>query len=499
MTWHFFEVWALLLAAFALGGVLGTLLYIGLAVSPLAEAQLDVADAVYDRLAAIGAYFARWRTPSGYYGLHRDPPAYVMPIPAPDAHGEADLAYAEHGLGPDAYHPHAEPLAGPEKWVEDVAEALNVAEGPEAHEHEGSWSDGDPDWREGEAEWDEETWPEERDALSEAGAVEAAEPLSRDEDEPLYEAFPEAEVDLVEDATFTVEAEATYPDPVEAETSEPPLAAVPEDVVVEPRTEEAPSEVTAAEEAPAEDMPPEASPAAPLLEEPSPEAVPADESPAGGSPIEATEAAAPTEVHDLTAEAPTVEVLPTDVPSAEVPPGEEGADEPPTVEPEQVSEPGPETERAEIPAGAPEPMPEPEPAMVASLPEAALPPPVPPPVPAPIAEPAPVMARQAELPAMRPLTLPGPRNGVQDNLQRIRGIGKKNEELLNSLGIYHFGQIAAWTPAEARWVARHMAFPERIERDDWIGQAIIIATGGDPGLTKPTRRDGEAEESSEAA
>lgn len=98
-----------------------------------------------------------------------------------------------------------------------------------------------------------------------------------------------------------------------------------------------------------------------------------------------------------------------------------------------------------------------------------------------------------ELPAMRPLTLPGPRNGVPDNLQRIRGIGQKNEELLNSLGIYHFGQIAAWTPAEARWVANHLAFPERIERDDWIGQAIILATGGDTGYVKAAdrRRGGE--------
>ena len=85
-------------------------------------------------------------------------------------------------------------------------------------------------------------------------------------------------------------------------------------------------------------------------------------------------------------------------------------------------------------------------------------------------------APRPDLPAMRPLTLPGPRNGVPDNLQRIRGIGQKNEELLNSLGIYHFGQIAAWTPAEARWVASHLAFPERIERDDWVGQAIILAT-----------------------
>lgn len=104
-----------------------------------------------------------------------------------------------------------------------------------------------------------------------------------------------------------------------------------------------------------------------------------------------------------------------------------------------------------------------------------------------------------ELPAMRPLTLPGPRNGVSDNLQRIRGVGQKNEELLNSLGIYHFGQIAAWTPAEARWVAAHLAFPERIERDDWVGQAIILATGGDTGYVKPADRRKSGEEPPVAA
>src|SRR5438270_676553 len=38
-----------------------------------------------------------------------------------------------------------------------------------------------------------------------------------------------------------------------------------------------------------------------------------------------------------------------------------------------------------------------------------------------------------DLPAMRPAGLPGPRNGVTDDLQRIRGIGRRNEQLLNSL------------------------------------------------------------------
>lgn len=113
---------------------------------------------------------------------------------------------------------------------------------------------------------------------------------------------------------------------------------------------------------------------------------------------------------------------------------------------------------------------------------AALPPPPPPPPP----EPA--------LPSMRPLGLSGPRNGVPDDLQRIRGIGRKNEELLNGLGIYHFSQIAAWTPAEARWVAAYLAFPERIERDDWIGQATVLGSGGDTGLAKASSRRREGDE-----
>ena len=98
----------------------------------------------------------------------------------------------------------------------------------------------------------------------------------------------------------------------------------------------------------------------------------------------------------------------------------------------------------------------------------------------------------------RPAGLSAPRGGVPDNLTRIRGIGARNEALLNSLGIYHFGQIASWTPGEMRWIGQYLAFPERIERDDWIGQAIILVTGGDPGLTKATGR-GNPEEPSVAA
>lgn len=88
----------------------------------------------------------------------------------------------------------------------------------------------------------------------------------------------------------------------------------------------------------------------------------------------------------------------------------------------------------------------------------------------------------------RPPGLSRPRGSVPDNLTRIRGVGERNETLLNSLGIFHFGQIAAWTPGEARWIGQYLAFPERIERDDWVGQAMILAAGGDTGFEKSADR-----------
>ena len=95
---------------------------------------------------------------------------------------------------------------------------------------------------------------------------------------------------------------------------------------------------------------------------------------------------------------------------------------------------------------------------------------------------------EEDLAVARPVGLAAPRNGVPDDLQRIRGVGKRIERRLNGLGIYHFGQIAAWTPAEMRWVAKQLAFPERIAWDDWIGQAVILAAGGDTGFIKSADR-----------
>lgn len=108
-------------------------------------------------------------------------------------------------------------------------------------------------------------------------------------------------------------------------------------------------------------------------------------------------------------------------------------------------------------------------------------------------------AAVAALPeADRPPTLAAPEGGSADDLKRIRGIGKQNEARLHGLGIWHFHQIAAWTSEQAHWVGTYLAFPGRIEREDWINQAKVLAQGGetefskraDAGLVATSRDDG---------
>jgi len=72
----------------------------------------------------------------------------------------------------------------------------------------------------------------------------------------------------------------------------------------------------------------------------------------------------------------------------------------------------------------------------------------------------------------------------KDDLKRIKGIGVKIEALLNEIGVYYFEQIAAWTEKEAAWIDHKVSFPGRALRDDWIGQAKLLAAGGETEFSK---------------
>lgn len=125
--------------------------------------------------------------------------------------------------------------------------------------------------------------------------------------------------------------------------------------------------------------------------------------------------------------------------------------------------PAPKAEAA--PAAAPAP--EPEPAAVSAPVEAAASEPI------------------SEGEGTRPAALDAPRDGAADDLKQIKGIGPKLEKLCNSMGFWHFDQIANWTPEEVAWVDANLeGFKGRVSRDNWIDQAKTLASGGQTEFSK---------------
>ena len=60
---------------------------------------------------------------------------------------------------------------------------------------------------------------------------------------------------------------------------------------------------------------------------------------------------------------------------------------------------------------------------------------------------------------------------TKDDLKRISGIAEVLEARLNDYGIYTFKQIMEWKPKAIEEFSRLLTFKDRIERDDWLGQA----------------------------
>ena len=156
--------------------------------------------------------------------------------------------------------------------------------------------------------------------------------------------------------------------------------------------------------------------------------------------------------------------------------------------------------RAAVSPIAPQPAPPATPPVAAApAAEAASPSPAPAPVAAPAA-PVPVAATVEDPPLMgpvegehlhegeRPTGLVSARGGVPDDLKRIRGIGPQNEGRLHALGVWHFAQIAAWSPENVKWVGSYLAFPGRIDREAWIEQATHLAKGEETDFSRRVER-----------
>ncbi|MDS1136559.1 ATP-binding cassette domain-containing protein [Nitratireductor indicus] len=94
------------------------------------------------------------------------------------------------------------------------------------------------------------------------------------------------------------------------------------------------------------------------------------------------------------------------------------------------------------------------------------------------------IADAGNYPGQQPHGTKKPRAGGANNLTRVKGIGPANEKKLNALGIWHFDQIAAWKKAEIEWVGAYLSFPGRIDREEWVKQAKVLAKGGETEFSK---------------
>ena len=118
---------------------------------------------------------------------------------------------------------------------------------------------------------------------------------------------------------------------------------------------------------------------------------------------------------------------------------------------------------------------------------------------APAAKSKPAKAKPAETPvaddADRPASLDSARDGQPDDLKMIKGVGPKLEDLLHSMGFYHFDQIANWTDKEIAWVDQNLqGFKGRVTRDDWVAQAKELQGGGETEFSRRAKEDGTYED-----
>ena len=77
--------------------------------------------------------------------------------------------------------------------------------------------------------------------------------------------------------------------------------------------------------------------------------------------------------------------------------------------------------------------------------------------------------------------------GDVDDLKRIRGVGVLIEKKLNAMGVRTYTQIANWTAADVARVSETLDFKGRIERESWIEQARILASGGYTDFSRRTK------------
>ncbi|MFM9847748.1 MAG: hypothetical protein ACKVP3_11380 [Hyphomicrobiaceae bacterium] len=82
------------------------------------------------------------------------------------------------------------------------------------------------------------------------------------------------------------------------------------------------------------------------------------------------------------------------------------------------------------------------------------------------------------------------RIGLAGDLKRIRGIGVLIEKRLHALGVTSYEHIAHWTASDIDRISQTLDFKGRIERENWVEQARILAAGGQTEFSRRFDRSG---------
>lgn len=64
-------------------------------------------------------------------------------------------------------------------------------------------------------------------------------------------------------------------------------------------------------------------------------------------------------------------------------------------------------------------------------------------------------------------------------LRRIAGVGPQVAAALADLGVTRIDQVAAWRPHDVAWISERLGEADRIEREMWVAQARLLASGVD--------------------
>ena len=79
---------------------------------------------------------------------------------------------------------------------------------------------------------------------------------------------------------------------------------------------------------------------------------------------------------------------------------------------------------------------------------------------------------------VKPPVLGAARNGAPDDFTLIEGVSLQQQSTLYSLGVFHFDQVAAWTPDHVAWVDNYLRLRGRIADEEWVEQADDLARDG---------------------